>query len=437
MSMVLDTPGNELDLAEAADAPDAPPADLMLRLDSCLTLLPLSIAPDGDSGDFLVGNRELGVFLSIPEVGVVALRELQAGKTITEAGATATAHAGEEVDALDFAAVLVESGLVAAVDDRPQTGLTDSPPAQTWIEGVRPGLVQPFFSRPAWVIYGLVAGLCLLLFASQPQYWPSFEDVYFYPDPALCVVAMLVISILLAAGHETCHWLAGRAVGVAARFSISRRLFLPVFETDLSQLWSVPRKARYSPFLAGMAFDVLILAVCLGIRVLWETGLLDIPPLLYRFAGAVVLIQVLDLGFQSLVFLRTDLYAVLVTALGCYNLYRVNALYLRSKVRWLDSAGRAELAAAHPRDLQVAHWFAWVYLGGVVWAAYFFVSFFVPSTVLMAGWMFDSLRGTPIGTPAFWEALLIGLVAALQGLLPLAVLGQQWFKQRLAKGVAA
>jgi hypothetical protein len=435
MDAVLSITEDDLEPAGAAPPPVPFPTGELLRLDSSLRFLPLTIAPHGDGGDFLVGNRDTGVFLSIPEVGVVALQELQAGRTIAQAGAAATAHAGEVVDALDFAAVLVEVGLVTAVDDLPQTRAASGPAQKGWLEGVRPEIVQPFFSRPAWAFYGLLLVGCLGLWLSQPQYWPSFEDLYFYPDPALCLVVTVLTSLILGAGHEMCHWLAGRAAGVAARFSVSRRLFLPVFETDLSQLWSVPRSARYSPFLAGMAFDIVILATCLSLRVLWGSGLLDIPPLLYRFAGTVVLLQVLDLGFQSLVFLRTDLFAVLVTALGCYNLYRVNYLYLLSKLHLLNPPGRAELAAAHPRDLAVARWFAWLYLAGLAWAAYFFISFFLPTTALLAGWMFDSLRGAPPGTAAFWEALIIGLVAALQGLLPLAILARQLIQQRRGKEV--
>ncbi len=244
---------------------------------------------------------------------------------------------------------------------------------------------------------------------------------------------MLLISIALGAFHELYHWLAGRAAGVAARFRISRRFFFPVFETDLSQLWSVPRRQRYGPFLAGMAFDSVVLALCLALRLLMGTGLLDMPPLLYRFFGALVLVEFIGLGFEALIFLRTDLYAVLITALGCYNLYLVNKLYLKSKIRPLNPGEAAELASAHPRDLQVARWFAWLYVVGLLWAIYYFVTIFVPSTMIVAGWMLGSLTSVQLGTPAFWQALTIGLLAALQGLLPLAILLWERFQQR--KGV--
>ena len=410
------------DLQEAAPAPLA-----VLRPSSRVTLRPLSVVPQGD--EFLVGNPEADTFLALPAVGLVVVRALQAGATIAEAAGAAGAHAGQEVDVLDFAATLVECGLVAAIDGQ-TIAPAATPRSRSWLAGLPPALARPFFSAPAWAVYGLAFIACAALFVARPQYWPGYEDAFFYPDPAVCLVTMTLVTTLLAAGHELCHWLAARAAGVGARVGISRRFYFPVLETDLSQLWSVPPRQRYSAFLAGMAFDTLVLAASLGLRLLWASGLVDLPPLLVRFLGAVVLVQLLGLGWQALVFLRTDLYAVLITALGCLNLSRVTALYLKSKVRRLGRAEAAELRTAHPRDVRVVPWFAWLYLVGLVGLLYVFVAYFLPSTAVLAGWMFGSLRGAPAGSTAFWEALTIGAIAAAQGVLPLAIFAWQRRQER-------
>jgi putative peptide zinc metalloprotease protein len=157
------------------------------------------------------------------------------------------------------------------------------------------------------------------------------------------------------------------------------------------------------------------------VRLAWNEGLIDPPPLAVRLAGAVVLLQVIALAFQTLVFLRTDLYAVLVTALGCFNLYRVSALVLRRRFRVLRPAEATELAAAHPRDRRVANWFAPLSLLGVAAAAWMFVVWFVPATAITAGWLFASLGGAPLGSTSFWQALALGSVAGLQAIVPLVV----------------
>jgi hypothetical protein len=54
---------------------------------------------------------------------------------------------------------------------------------------------------------------------------------------------------------------------------------------------------------------------------------------------------------------------------------------------------------------------------------------------VLSSWMFHSLSGAPIGSSGFWQALTIGLVAALQALAPLAVLG--WEQLRTGRAGAS
>jgi hypothetical protein len=385
---------------------------------STLSFGRLSVLQEGD--EFVVGDPERSVFLAVPEVGVVALRELAAGRTVAEASEAAGRHMGTDVNVLEFAEGLLSTGLVIAVDGRTTSTSAVVEPVR-WIDAVRPEHARPFFSVYAWIIYAAFAASTVLLFALEPTFWPTFEDAYFYPDPALCIVTVTLLGMTFAACHELCHWLAARAAGIAARFNVSRRFFFLVFETDLSQLWTLPRRQRFAPLLAGMAFDTVILAPCLGLRVAWSHGLLDLPALAVRLLGVVVLLKVVGLCFQFLVFMRTDLYAVLVTALGCRNLSRVSRFALKEKFIALPADETHELEEAHPRDRRAAALYAPLYLVGLAGALYFFAVYFVPSTVVLGGWMFLSLSGAPVGSGPFWEALAIGLVTATQALSPLLI----------------
>jgi hypothetical protein len=377
---------------------------------SRLSLPPLSVVPEDD--EFLVGDARTGVFLSIPEVGVVALRSLEAGATIEEAALEATAFAGTDVNVLEFAQVLVDAGLAQAGDP-----VRAAPPVQR----IRAEHVRPLFSPVAWTVYAACFAFSVAAFVLRPELWPSFEDWFFLPNPAAAAILTSVTGLAIAGVHEGFHWLGARAEGVGARFAVGRRLFFPVFETDLSQLWGVPRRRRYGPFLAGMAFNSVLLAASLGLRLAWTEGLLDLPPTLFRYLGLLVLLNVLGIGFQALVFLRTDLYAVLITALGCRNLYRVNFLYLKGKLWSLAPPEAAELADAHERDVRVARWFALLYVIGVAWAAWYFVRIFVPSTVVFAGWLFHGLGGIPLASSAFWQVAAIASLFGLQAVWPLVV----------------
>jgi putative peptide zinc metalloprotease protein len=376
----------------------------------------LSIVADGD--EFLAGDSETGVFIAIPEIGAVALRALHEGSTVGEASAVASEAAGQDVNVAEFAEVLIEAGLVAAIDGRSLRAESDAGPR--WIAGVRPELVRPFFSAPAWTLYASLFAGSLAVLVARPEFRPTFEDGFFYANPALCVGLGYLARVFLSAAHEACHWLAARAAGVSARFRVDRRLFVPVFETDLSQLLALPRRARFGPFLAGMAFDSVVLSTGLGVRLAWSEGA-AIPPLVVRIAGFLVLVEAIALAFQFLIFLRTDLYAVLTTALGCRNLWRVNLLTIKSHMLRLREAERAELADAHARDLAVARWFGLVYVVGLVFAGWVFVTLFWPGTAVVLAWMIHVLRSVQLGGKDFWEGVVIASIALLQIVWPLAL----------------
>lgn len=393
------------------------PAGSMIGPDTRVGLPELSIVRDGD--DYVVGDPATAMFITVPEVAVWVLDQLRLGRTVGEVTRTVSARAGTPVDVADFVDTLVQCGLVSELDGLPlRDGTAGRQPR--WWAALRPERVRPLFSWPGWLAYLGALAFVVAVFVGRPQYRPSFEDWMFYPDPALCVTGFAAAGILLAGGHEFFHWLAARAEGVAGRFSIGRRAFIVVFETDLSQLWGLPRRRRFGPLLAGLAFDVVVLAGCLAGRIAGP------PTLAGRLLAAIVVVQVVAILYQCLVFLRTDLYFVLLTALGCRDLNRVTRLYLRSRLFTLTPQQAAALAGAHPQDRRVAPWFALVYLTGVGLLTYLFLNLWLPATAMMSGWVALSLIHASPAHAAFWEALGLTLVL----LLPVASVVLVWRRQR-------
>ena len=119
-----------------------------------------------------------------------------------------------------------------------------------------------------------------------------------------------------------------------------------------------------------------------------------------------------------MLFLRTDLYAVLVTGLGCVNLTRVSRLRMARHYRRLTAHEERELTAASPRDLAAARWYGWVQLGGAAIAVFYFVVFFAPAILHMIRWIGIGLVRSPADSLGFWEILLSGCVALLPVLIP-------------------
>jgi hypothetical protein len=198
---------------------------------------------------------------------------------------------------------------------------------------------------------------------------------------------------------------------VPARITVSRRYYMMVLQTDLSGLWGVPRRDRFAPLLAGIAWDTLRLSVLLALRGAalagwWNPGVLG-----GRLLAALVVTHILAISWQFFVFLRTDIYAVLAVGLGCLNLTRISRLRMTRRYRRLTAAETAELAAASPRDLAAARWYGWIQAAGLVLVAFYFARFFAPLVISIARWVVTGLYRNSPAAFAFWEVLVSGCIA--------------------------
>jgi hypothetical protein len=150
----------------------------------------------------------------------------------------------------------------------------------------------------------------------------------------------------------------------------------------------------------------------------------------------VVFSQVIKLAFQTLAYLRTDMYLVMATATGCGNLHQVTRLSLKRLIRRLTPAEATILRDAHANDLQVARWYRLLYLAGLIWMAWFAFHFLWPSAKVTFGWAGGVLLGAPFGRAYWWEGIALILFASLNVLLPLGVVVRDRRRARRARGAA-
>ncbi|MDX6681725.1 MAG: putative peptide zinc metalloprotease protein [Solirubrobacteraceae bacterium] len=406
-----------------------PGAATELTDDSRLALVALTIV--GEHDEFVVGEPATGRFFAVPPEGVRVLEGLRDGKTIREA-ASAASSAQESLDALDFARVLLGAGFVTEVDGQRvrAAGATDGVPEFNRIAG---RIGRLLFSTRVAAASGALLVLVVAAFVAEPAMRPRFENLFIAPSPAVSFAVIFAMTMVSAMLHELCHWWATRSLGAPARIRLSRRFYIPVMETDISGLWGLPARLRYGPFLAGMVFDVLVLAVALALRLGWSYEVVDLPPTVVRILAALVTLKVFEIMFQFLVFLRTDLYAVMITALGARNLDRVTRLRLKVAFRVARPADRAELEAAHPRDLAASRWYAVCYGLGVLWAVWFFKAWFYPATFVVFTWMASTLGKAPLGSGYWWQAAIVAALVSIDVIWPVAV----YLRQRAARRVGA
>jgi hypothetical protein len=301
--------------------------ELAVRSSSRIELWPLSIASDG--ADFLVGRRG-GGYLAVSPVGLEAISLLGEGLPVGRVKACLAAkHATDTVVLEPLLQQLMSAGLLRAVDDRRIERRTAARRTrQPWLSGERLGWL---FGRRAIVGYVSLVALAILAVLSDPRV---------LPPPRLLLDAgwrtgllALAVTAIVAAKHEFAHIAAGRFLGADPRCRLGYRLFFPVIETDLSDLWLVPARRRYLAYAAGVASDVLL--ACLAMVALWAhvRGWIPLPPGLRQALEITVLIVGCVIVWQLNVFLRTDGYFMLANALGCRNLAGDAKAYLRRLMR--------------------------------------------------------------------------------------------------------
>jgi putative peptide zinc metalloprotease protein len=349
-----------------------------LTLESTVDLGHLSIQPDGDD-EYTVGDAASQEFIRIPYEGVAAIRLLDGSRTLGEAQVLLLETEEIEVDFLDFAQTLLELNLVRSLD-----GQVLNEAATTAAQGPDLGWMQPvgkiLFSKISLVLYVLFALSTIVMFAVRPELFPRFQDFFVFPSSiGLSTLVMFVASWLLLFFHETGHLFAAVAAGAPVRFRLSVRWFWVVMEAEMTGLWSQPRRSRYVPFLAGMCWDAFILFVSVLVQLWLPEG--GVAAAIFQMTAVLTLFQ---FASQLLIFVRTDLYFVLITATNAANLSGDAKLYLKRTLLRSKNAV-AQWETLQPTDRRRASWFGLLYLVGALVSCYLFGMISIPAALTAVG----------------------------------------------------
>lgn len=359
---------------------------------------PLTYVEERDG--IAVGRADIESYALLPADGVALLKQLAGGMPVPEATNWYQSTFGEPVDMDDFVAALHDLGFVR--DD-------GEPPAEPPKVRGR-ALGRAAFSPAAWVVYGAVAVAAVLAMALRPELRPRASNVFFVPSLIMVQLVLALFQPPVTLFHEWYHLLAARRLGLPSRLTIGRRYYYVVVETHLNALLGVPRRQRYLPMLAGMLADLLLFGVLVLVAAADPYAGLS---LVGRLALAVAYIIMFRVAWQFYIFLRTDLYYVLTTALGCTNLHEVTRAYLRDRFGWLPWVRESDWASGDwsPRDRKVAPWFALITLGGVGFLAVTIVLWTAPLVVAF-GSRIAAAMSTSVTGAGFWDSigslLLIG-----------------------------
>jgi hypothetical protein len=361
---------------------------------------PLTFLDDGE--DVVVGRRDVDSYAVLPRDGAALLRRLQDGAAPGEAADWYAREFGEDVDIADFVDSLRELGLLQ--DDGPPG---DHPQPTAPVRFQRLGAAV--FSAPAWAAYVALLLAAVTVVALDPHLAPRHQHVFFTDSLVVVELTLFVLQVPLVLLHELAHVLAGRRLGLRTEVRLSRRLYYLVIETVMNGLVSVPRAQRYLPMLAGMLADLLVVAACTVAAWLLRGPVADVPWAAGLFL-ALALTTLLRIAWQLYFFLRTDVYHLLTTVLGCVDLHTVARQYLGNAVnRRLGRTHRLVPEDAwHPRDRRAARWYAPLVVAGYALAIGLLVLVLVPIAWTFLSSAFGRVfLGEATSGAQFWDSAVL------------------------------
>lgn len=256
---------------------------------------------------------------------------------------------------------------------------------------VRPlaAALSPLFSP--WVL-GLVIALCLAfhaVYAAQSLQQIGYRDLLSYApgELLLLVIASVLRSLVHELGHAAACWRLTRSVG-----AIGYGVFIttPVLYCDVSDIHLLPRRAKAWVGLAGIAMDIVFLALL--------AGLAGNEPI------------VMKIYWISLV-------AVL---LNLVPFYRNDGFWVLNDLAGSDDLLKQSLAAARAGRARASEWamlaFTAACLAGLVWLGIVFATELGPQQLAEAWHLMPAASGVVLGviTSLQYAALTFGLFSAVK-----------------------
>lgn len=395
----------------------------MYTKETQVAVYPFSRQVEGE--EIVIGRVDTGVFLALPPDAVEILDSLAQGKTVGEAQDLYLKNHGEVPDVEDLLQFLQSKGFVRPSVKKDQKAepappapgpasapvpAADAEPPQIryHFTNVPQSLAERLFGRTSLTICAFVMALAGLVALREPSLVPGRDALYFSEHSTFKTLLLILMGYTTVFIHEMGHLLAARAAGVPSRLGIGHRMWILVAETDMTGLWSVPKRKRYLPMLAGPLIDVVSASAILLLLFAESRRWIALPGLVHQLCAAMFFVYMMRLLWQCFFFVRTDFYYVIATFFGCKSLMRDTQVFLGNQFRRLFSGNQVDQSRVPKSEMRVIRAYAWVWLIGRINA--FIFLFFV--TIPVATKYLQSSSGTLLsgfsqGSYAFFDALFV------------------------------
>ncbi|MBU7013532.1 MAG: hypothetical protein HXS52_11135 [Theionarchaea archaeon] len=380
-----------------------------------------------EDGLVLVGRRDIGSYVSLPVEALEVIDLLDSGKTVGETKKVLEAKYGEEAEIEDFIEDMISNEMVHFVDDYEVP--TTSQLQKDLFSGITKSHVDWMFSRYAWASYSILAAACLLMFAWRPQYIPHPADFFWHPWYSIAVGLTFLFGWILVAFHELAHLFAAKSVGTEGYFSLSNRLIFIVAQTNLGNIWTIPREKRYVVYVVGMAWDFVMVFFCLLLLLFSDSHLVHLPELAYNFVKAIIFIKVWGIIWQFRFNMQTDVYYMVANYFKCRDLLGDSQARIRNFLsRFIHRVEKTDFSNTPPSEMRAIKLYTPLYFVGTVVTLATYVMRDLPLIVLQVRRALDGVLTGYAANPALFvdAVILIVLTSFNFGLLGFLVLRPRW-----------
>jgi hypothetical protein len=395
-----------------------------------------------EGGEIVIGRVDTGVFLALPPDAVELLDALAAGETVGRTQEIYREKHGETPEMAEFLEFLQNKGFVrpaggiespAADAAGPAQGSVPAGPQQRryHFSNIPQSVARALFGPAGLTFAALVVALAVVAVFRAPVIFPRRGSIVFTHDKTLMMLCLVLLGYATVFLHEMGHLVAARALGVSSRLGIGRRMWMLVAETDLTGLWSVPKRQRYLPMLAGPLVDLTSAAAMLLVLFAAYQQWISLKIPILELLTAMCFVYMMRLIWQCFFFVRTDFYYVIANLFGCKSLMQDTQIYIQNRIVRLVSSPRPLVDQSHlpGRERQVIRAYAWIWVLGraVALASLLFITIPVMYQYLVSSSK-GLLAGFSAGRYAFFDALFTFFFV----LLPI-VLGLGWWIGSMVK----
>jgi len=390
-------------------------------------------------GKWIVGQEDTGTYGEFPEIGVRILEELEKEKDVKKVTEKIYQETKQSYDIQDFIKSMLFSGFIKSVNGRllDREKLTPKK-IESVFNRINPKLFTWILSWPIAFLSCVIVGIALILMISNPVFRPHYSNMIVSDFYTITGFAVVFAGLILASKHELFHFFVARKYGVKSAFRLSTRLYVLVMETDVSNVWVLPKKKKLLVYLTGpfndmVTLSILVILLYLGSSQSWlaksaseSNGGVFLSiysflshPWFNKIAKLFIFTSLYMLVFQCLFYMRTDLYYAIAHSLNCRNLMedtqkyvyihfilpllkilsQIKILPFRSKVRSHIEKTKDTKLAVSAQELKVIHFYAPFFVIGVSVMLWFFIFNMLPVLLTLYVGAFGTLiRAITMGT---------------------------------------